>query len=524
MSNILSPTTGIIHTAIHSGMTPIDAIAEFVDNSFGKAAGDADYITVIDATDSLLFVDNGKGVKDIDQMFRLGDSGSRSSDSDIGKFGVGSKFGALRFGTDVTVMTVRDGVYKSHQVDWRAVIDSGKWPRGYSSESDQPAAKAPKMIRDGGTIVRINRLHNRNPHRIETYTKHLGMRFMSWLENGKDIRFMKAKSTKEFISKMGNDKLSSTSIKDEFKKLIQTKVPELKDKEGVADGRKFKICYGEIPDGDASLNGIHINFGGRTVERVTGSLPTQKIPSKLFVRVDLGNEWKDCLNFNKTVIVIGKDELMVEVEKLVKDLLDKLTGDDMKKMFEKLSLEISSMMSPDFGNILSKALDATYQPTPGGAFVPDPEILEPTDDPSPNPDPDPNPDPEPVSKNVDREKGKTHESKGIFEFAMDVVCTSLADKSVYSTTEFSGRSATCTVTLNTAYKVINKAVMLNPGNAPATFILCVTALADELSQDEAICRKLLGNDFMDDMTFTGSGNKLFNVIYDKLMSLSVDSK
>jgi hypothetical protein len=367
--------------------------------------------------------------------------------------------------------------------------------------------------------VKIQKLHSKNPHRLDTYTKHLGMRFMPWLEGGKDIQFMKCKSTSEL---MKNSRLSTTSIKAEFDKLISVKVPVRATKIGsiTARGMKmgFSVQYGELRDGDSSLAGVHINFGGRTVERVTSSMGEQRIPTKYFARVDLGDAWKETLNYNKTVIMeYAKDPLLVEVANLTKDLIDKLVGDDQQKMFEKLSLEISNMMSPELGSILKKALDGESEATEEGAFKDEVEVSGVDDGDGPDPDPDPNP-VEP--KGVGRKDGKDKKASGLFQFKM-VVVNEDEGQAIKAVTTFSGNTAECEVTLNTKFGVINKAVMLNPGNAPATFILCVTALSEELAANDKICTKLLGTKFIGEATTTAQRHEMFTVIFNKLMSLSV---
>ena len=463
----LAPTTGILLTTVQSGMTALDAVSEFADNVFGKAAGNADVMHMIETKDAVIFWDAGAGVKDINQLFRLGDGSSRNSKEDIGRFGVGSKFGALSFGTKVTVMTVRDGVFHKFQVDWGKVLETGNWPNEYSGKG-QPSSRAPQVIRNGGTVIIVQDLHaNKRRPKDTTYIKSLGLRFMPAFEFGKDILLSRAPS----LSVALEGKAHVMSVRDEFDKLVRRSLRGKVDGEIVVNGMKASVMFGELKDGDKNLAGIHISYSGRVVSTITGKLNGQQLPSKLFARIDLSSDWKHHLNYNKTVITHDVEELESAIAEAGASIIERLSQAESEKLFEKLGAEISNMIDPKFGkNLMNEAGQWDEGDEGEDVTTFDPENT--TDTPV-NPDNPNESRPEPNKATEGDKKSR----KGAFEIKLNP--HHMGKDNIVSRAELveDDNKVVCTVHLNLDVDIVKNAVTHNPANRPATMLLSAHALA-----------------------------------------------
>jgi len=481
----LVPTTGILKTAIQSGMTHIDAVSEFVDNAFGPAAGNADEIVIVDARNGTAFIDQGRGVSDINLLFRLGDGDSRNYAGDIGKFGVGSKFGALTFGTKVTVKTVHKGVFHQHTVDWAQVMTSNRWPAGYSGKG-MPVSKAPEVIRKGGTIIIVEDLHKgRSRPQDATYESRLGLRFMPALESGKEITILRSKSLKDAIAGKYTSTLSvSKYVKTELTNTFRNIERHTLD----ADGKSFKAMFAELPDGDKSLNGLHITFAGRVIEVMTGKVNDVRLPSRFFGRIDLSEAFKDDLSYNKTVITDGRDALFGAILAAAKDLIAKLASRDSTDAFERLSLDISNMLSAGIGNMLRPNAGGKVTSNPGNEVnvMPsrpsEPSGINPPDDPKPRP---------PSKPDNGAKDGDDHNRAGAFQ--LKIKSQDMGDAARRSTAEIVVNGAvSCTVMLNTSLPVIKYAMDNTPNNKPAVLLMCVDAMAAAIARDTSLVNVFMG--------------------------------
>ena len=483
----LIPHTGILMTATQSGMTSIDAVSEFVDNSFGPAAGNTDKIHMVETEDAVIFWDAGAGVRDINQLFRLGDGSSRNSAEDIGKFGVGSKFGALTFGTKVTVMTVHDGTFHKFSVDWGKVLQTGEWPRSYRGKGE-PLSKAPKTIRNGGTVIVIQDLHPAKRRlRDATYVKALGLRFMPAFDSGKDIILSRAKT----LSSALESTKPGISIAAEFEKLIKTAIRGKLTTTLSVNGMTANCLFGELRDGDRNLSGIHITYSGRVVTTIHGKLNGVQIPARLFGRIDLSSDWKNHLNYNKTVITHDTEELEEAIAEAGKPVIDKLTEAEQNDAFERLGAELSNMIDPNFGRIL-KSEKGDWDLSEEGEDVihlePGGQTDEPVDPDNPNPT---------ITTKAKAEPGDKRSRKGSFRIKLEpehggkngnVSSASLSDD---------GEIVTCVVKLNKDYKIVNTALVGHPINRPATMFLAVHALAQYMVENKEWIERMFSREMSD---------------------------
>ena len=493
----LFPTTDILLTAMQSGMDYVDAASEFADNTFGEAAGRAAelYIALV-AGKAVMFIDQGAGVKDLNNMFTLGGSGSRGHGTDIGRFGVGSKFGALTFGHKVTVHTVRNGVYHSFCVDWDRVMIEGQWPEGYDGEGEDPS-RAPEIIKHGGTAIVIENLKSsfRMKDFTETFKKSLGMRFIQQFADERDILLCKARNVNSALSgKFSSmDSLAAKTVSMLKEATSGQRTAELV----VAKKHKARVSYAKLPSGDSALSGIHIAFGGRTIETVTNTLPGgRKVPSKLFAVIMLDkNDWKQSLNYNKTRITQNRDELLSEFEKVAKSLLDELDSAALDNKAVKLSLTLSNVFNEMFGDMLKTENPGNLEPQFGdidnfksegeGEDLTVEDSFGDTDNPV-----EPGDVERPLAGLQSESKpGTTHKRGGAFRFEFDTDELGSGQSFYQGTLSGSGKSVSVSVTLNLENDMVAGCIrearnLEHALKTSALMSLAMSALADIMMQNE----------------------------------------
>jgi len=368
------PASHIIQQYLTSGISKKVAVAEFIDNSFGQAAGNATDFKVIQAKDSIAFVDNGEGIKNIDLMFQLGGSDSQYSSSDIGSFGVGSKNGAMSLGSVVTVHTIVNGEYRKHTTDWAECHANNHFPYFHNGEV-LPISKAPRYMQGVGTSIVVSKLKSQHVLGIHAVlAEDIGLMFSESLFKGKNIEILKIKS--HFIT------IGSIIGADVIK--VQPALTEiaLEDETvscGEVDGKKYSVMAGKLVDGKSKYAGIHVSFGGRIITKLTGVL----VPPKLFAMVTLRPSWKELLNFNKTVITgydgDGRD---------IKDLLMESVTNELAILIKKLNAEAvmfnEGLFLKDINLKLADGLGALFSGGDNGYDVdPDTNVYHPSGDKKP---------------------------------------------------------------------------------------------------------------------------------------------
>jgi hypothetical protein len=500
----LAPVTGILYTAIQSGMSYVDAASEMADNTFGVAAGNTDTLWIVYTDDAVLFMDKGNGVKDINNMFRLGASGSRGNAEDIGRFGVGSKFGALTYGYKITVMTVRDSTYHTFTIDWSEVLQSDDWPTKYKG-SGLPSNKAPKFIRDGGTIVLIENIRHGKSLRIgNVFKRQLGMRFMQSFERGNDIIISRSLSVADALAGKFSDSSSlSACVIDDVRSRTTDKGKAVITVQ-TEDGRSLRarLMYGRLPDGDASMSGVHVSFGGRTIETEQRKFDeTRKVPTQFMAMVFLDNKgWKECLNYNKTRITEYREELMAEVANAAHDLLDKLKEETEAARQTTLELNMSNMMSDMLGSMFKDA--------PDGGLEDGDEDQADTPQPGDNSGGSGEGGGTEAGKRAGTKSGQGKKRAGSFSVSFQFASKGERAGPVYVESINVETKPTFIVTLNTDVRIIASNKEREPANADSLCLLAVYGIAKEIATNEPLRTKMLGED---------AENQTPNEVYDELL-------
>lgn len=302
------PSTYLIWSVAGRNLSAATICAEIADNAFGAAAGDARNLWIELSSDKAVFADDGAGMADIWKMFELGGHlhDEKKTAMDIGHFGQGAKDALLSLGWKITVQTVRDGVYHSHSVDWLPVAEAASpyaWPKRYNG-AGKPASKAPKRIRNGGTIITVTNLHKgKRLPTIDALRMALVRLFKPALRDGRKIFIAVGKRTATL------DTPDVVRIDDRIEAI------------GNVEGMTFTVSAGALLEHSPVHNKVFYGFGHRVISEET-KLRGETLPPLFTCDVQLGPGWKPHLQTNKLGLAAYKDELQEAVYESVKSVWD----------------------------------------------------------------------------------------------------------------------------------------------------------------------------------------------------------
>ena len=321
MTKRLEPLTHMLNSMVHADLPegPLSALNEFIDNALGESAGNAQQVRIIYNKDAIIIADNGQGVHDLNALFRIGDSASRLSDTDIGNFGWGSKVGGLYLGWNVHAFTVRDDRAHQFGVDWTEVRDSEQWPLEYEGRGRKPKKG------EVGTTITITKRHR--TFKLRSMAERLAHIYGPALRNGREITLIQFDAQKE----KHEIKLSS---------MVNANVLEHEKRFSVSvNGKTAEVRAGAMPERKGRLNGVHLSFGHRVIR--TERALSHSLPPKLFVEVVLSPAWKQSLTATKNDIRFDKEELLAEVEHGITDLVELLNAETQERRLDFINAQIS---------------------------------------------------------------------------------------------------------------------------------------------------------------------------------------
>lgn len=305
----LPPKIDMILSLVQNQLTWPSALSEFVDNSFGHDAGNAQNIVIEVTRDSIVIRDDGRGFADINALYQLGAGASRESARDIGLYGIGSKQAQLWIGATITIDTIRDGVQHRHCVKWPiiwrkegpALRANADWPDGYEGHG--------KPVRDArGTTITIERLHPGKARlHADSVCRQLGLTYGPAIKSGRTIAV---------LDKRGKLEVRHTVKVDEPQRLTDTG-----EFAGEVHGMNYRLFVGRQDKYESRYNALFISWGHRviTIER---SPWERGLPSQFYGRLELGDSWKRCLSANKLDVAVHKDELLDNAFSLCRELVN----------------------------------------------------------------------------------------------------------------------------------------------------------------------------------------------------------
>jgi len=261
------------------------ALSEFVDNALGEAAGNANTVDIEIHNSKVVIKDNGRGIEKLEQCFTLGDSSSKNSQTDIGRYGVGAKYAAIWMAKVLHIQTVRDGKASAFRINWDAIRQGEDWPEYTPSISNTNSAT-------GTEITCLNFWPGRKRIVTSALVRSLSETFAPALKQGKVIRIHDKRKGHEHTFD-----------------LVPWQPRGLSDFQSFAaeiDGREMTCEVGILSDAYSSDSGMRFCYGHRMINHRT-KLAGQTLPVRLFGYVFLSHQWKDRLTTNKTNIVDPED-------------------------------------------------------------------------------------------------------------------------------------------------------------------------------------------------------------------------
>lgn len=320
--------------------------AEIADNAFGAAAGNAQQLWIEFCNDRVIFTDDGEGMVDIWKLFELGGHlhDPNKTAMDIGHFGQGAKDALLSLGWKVTVQTVREGIYHSHAVDWMPIAEAASpyaWPRRYKGVG-KPAVKAPKAIRNGGTIITVSNLREgKRAPTIDALRVSLVRIFKPALRQGRKIYI-----------KIGN-RTATLDTPD------IVRIDDRIEASGEVNGMTFTVIAGALLEHSPTHNRIFYGFGHRVLSEDT-KLCGEGIPPLFTCDVQLGPAWKKHLQTNKLGVAAYKDDLQAAVYGLVRAVWDSTKAISDEARVDFINAKLSRTMAKIFK--FTKAEAGTHDP------------------------------------------------------------------------------------------------------------------------------------------------------------------
>lgn len=353
----LIPPTHIISTFRNEGMSDADALSELIDNALDHRATE---VVIEFSPGTTRIIDNGVGAPDMNPFICLAQSRSHKDADKIGRYGVGGKYGQMHFGDLVKIHSVNEDRYRHVTVDWGHVETSGNWPFEHSGAS-RPSRHAPDPIRKGGTLIEILRPVNIRRRYLDPMRERLAHRYRPAILAGKRIL------------------IGDRNCLVELPKQIDAISSVMQTVGGEAAGLAFAIRFGQLPEYDSNLHGVHFAFGNRFIAQAT-RLTGKSLPSRFYAEVMLSAGWKKFLSKDKTKIVSHYEDLCDATAVLLAEWISELDHQAEHAQIEHVNFALKSLM--DDIVVLRRGVDGesgstrkvkTTNPMPGPGPAPDPD-------------------------------------------------------------------------------------------------------------------------------------------------------
>lgn len=228
------PSTRIIRSWRQDTRIKIDAvIKELVDNSFDWKATK---VEINGSTTGITVSDNGRGISNIEQALRFGES--ESEHKRLGRFGIALKKGPARLARFLNIRTQNKRESINLEVDWLALERSSQW----SLDSDIKPASSKLTF----TEVEMLGIYNYRISGWKDLPAKLSATFAPALRDGKQILF---------------DGVPLTAPPEP---LLEEKI----EASGYAGGRSFTVRAGLRPEnGDGGSLGVSVEYLHRVVTK-----------------------------------------------------------------------------------------------------------------------------------------------------------------------------------------------------------------------------------------------------------------
>jgi hypothetical protein len=302
----LPPSTRYVHAIRRRKRYWENIIAELIDNSGDAGADDIQIRFGGPKTPNtggwFEIDDNGRGIRDIDSLLRLGVHDSVNGGESVGMFGVGGTEAIVWIGDRAEIRTVLEtdpDMVITQPVDWISLERDGTW-------NFEQALHTDVCDEEPGTIIRCDNVQHRRPDGTELAIK-LSEFFRFGLQDGWRIR----------LEIDGIDYPVATIIEPAFSPApIVAKVP-------LGSGRWLDVRGGMAKEGIGTNPSPGITYGylHRTIEANSAHGLTNKLGyNRISATVRLGGDWSGLLETNKSGLGKCEEEIIEAIEPVFAEL------------------------------------------------------------------------------------------------------------------------------------------------------------------------------------------------------------
>lgn len=325
MSKQLPPNPHLILSFVKRGLRWPQVIAEFVDNAFDEAAGDARSILIEIDKGSVSITDYGRGIEDINRLGILGASASYQHEGNIGQYGVGAKAWMCQ-AQKLEVETCFAGRLHRHTFDLAPVLKSlekgdPRWLTGYAGKG--------RAATESFSRLTMRSFHpDRTPLILPALVNELQRMYWPGLLAGRTIEII--------------DKRRRPKVEVAVKPLKPASWSDVRMFSSEVNGRPYKATIGILSESIGAYSGLWIGHLYRTI-CVEKSLPSRALPARVHGQIELSSAWRHALSNYKDEIIEDRELLLLDIESRaagILDLADEFT-EDMR--FENIAAEIQSV-------------------------------------------------------------------------------------------------------------------------------------------------------------------------------------
>lgn len=358
----LPPDPHLLLSFINRGVPWPKVLAEFVDNAFDTAAGNAQHVRIELRKDRVVVIDEGRGIADVNRLGRLGASGSYHHEGNIGQYGVGAKTWMCK-AKKLDVETIYDGRLHKHTFDLGPIVralDKKDTPKRWLTQYDRAGARTTAPTR---TVLTLRDFRpGAGPIFTPALVAELQRRYWPGLIAGRSITI--------------EDYRKRPATTTEVQPLSPPNWSDHISFESEANGRRYRATLGILTDDVGAYGGLFIGFLFRNicVEKV---LPTRAFPARVHGQIELSGDWRHQLSNYKDELIEDKEALLLDIETKAKSLFD-LADEYVEDMrLEKIASEIQAVADDE----LRRALYGNYRSVNKRTFKSGTEPGEPVEQP-----------------------------------------------------------------------------------------------------------------------------------------------
>jgi hypothetical protein len=338
------------------------AMAELVDNSLGGKRGDARNVTITYEPRHRIIevLDDGRGAKDIGDLFRLGETVGRGI-GDIGIFGCGGKYANLWLASKVSVWNLVNGQVQRDTVIWSDWFKAASF-EDCNIDNDWRVATPSNVPGDlfggkHGVLIRLHLLPGRT-FRAPTVIRELSRLYSTGLRNGRNITWRTRRTNGEIED--------SQLLVDPYAKMFTEKTRVKTFDLVIEHADKHLPVHGQISYDEntpMSESKVHIGFGHRVLMSTADCFQSEDGEEKyagvgVSGWLDLGQEWLEYDYISTTKDSIHHrplyEALMHHVFEAIKPILKESDNRAVTLQFDDIALGVERALNDKTGDLKIK--------------------------------------------------------------------------------------------------------------------------------------------------------------------------